>query len=105
MVEVAVVPVPEGLWRARTAFRNALAGLDLVEVEGHPAVTAWTHACCITCFQARHPGKEPRRVPDKARVLEMCCYCWKNTTGGIYDRNNPTDTRCKGHMTPTHSKE
>lgn len=67
-------------------------------------MSAWTHACCINCYQVRHPGKVPNRVPEGMRVLEMCCYCLRNTQGGIYDRNNPADTRCRGTNTPTHQE-
>jgi hypothetical protein len=67
-------------------------------------VSAWTHACCELCFLRRHPGQTPHRVPTGHRTLETCCYCFKATTGGIYDRENPADARCKGTLTKTHQE-
>jgi hypothetical protein len=43
-------------------------------------------------------------VPTGHRTLETCCYCFKATTGGIYDRENPADARCKGTLTKTHQE-
>lgn len=65
-------------------------------------MSRWTHACCEVCFLRRHPGQHPHRIPIMYRELETCCHCFKSTTAGIFDRDNPDDTRCKGHLTSTH---
>jgi hypothetical protein len=58
-------------------------------------MSRWTHAACGVCFSERHPD-----VPNPSRVatgeVENCCYCGKTTALGLYDRNDPEQTPCKG---------
>lgn len=65
--------------------------------------SAWTHSCCDRCYAARRPGQVPIRVPAHMRGLEMCCFCLRSTTSGIYYRADPQVTRCQ-LATPTHQE-
>lgn len=58
----------------------------------------WTHAICWACWERRtnergENGREPGRVIDAP--TETCCWCGRDTSFGIYTREDPTKvTRC-----------
>lgn len=54
----------------------------------------WTHAICNDCWDKENPGKVPRRLVNK--VVEDCCFCGQPTISGIYVKQHPADTPCRG---------
>ena len=57
-------------------------------------MSAWSHAICWGCWEARAPGRQPVRAlhPNP----ELCCLCRAVTTDGIYVRIDPAQVRCNG---------
>lgn len=55
---------------------------------------SWTHSICLTCWENREPGREAVKV--LAGEDEVCCFCGRGTTEGIYVREDPKDLRCQG---------
>lgn len=49
---------------------------------------------CQPCWNARHPGRTGHTVTGARE--KVCCYCGEHTTAGIFVRDDPTATRCKG---------
>lgn len=58
--------------------------------------SAWTHATCSRCWNARNPQRPSHR--EIAGPLARCCYCAAPTCSGIYVRANPSspELRCGG---------
>lgn len=56
---------------------------------------SWTHTKCDSCWQAA----EPERVPFRLRgaPAETCCWCGRQSTSGIYVREDPALLPCPGH--------
>ncbi|MFQ5503352.1 MAG: hypothetical protein ACE5F1_00985 [Planctomycetota bacterium] len=54
----------------------------------------WTHTFCDECWKARHADREPVRVKYLAR--KSCCGCGKQTTSGIWVREDPQALACRG---------
>lgn len=48
---------------------------------------SWTHAVCIDCWNIRKPGQEPVRIHNDD--TQVCCDCGKDTTDGVYIREDP----------------
>ena len=57
-------------------------------------MSKWTHAICNECWNARNPEREPYRVTEAEE--EKCCFCGLETLSGIYTREDPSKTLCKG---------
>jgi len=57
----------------------------------------WTHAICIPCWyqMGRNPGPalnhQIRGLPP-----ELCCYCRKQQSYGLYVRELPDNVPCQG---------
>ena len=62
----------------------------------------WNHAICEECWKKRKPGEEPVRIIGL--VAELCCFCGNPTLDGIYVRQDPKKTFCKGEAA-YHKKE
>jgi hypothetical protein len=61
-------------------------------------MSEWTHAICGHCWGRLNPNQV---IPIAVRKpeIEVCCFCGALTAGGIYVRQNPRGSRCKGtHM-------
>jgi hypothetical protein len=53
----------------------------------------WTHNQCDDCWDDAHPeGRVPVRMQDGRQ--EVCCFCGKPTTAGIYVRHDPRTLSC-----------
>jgi len=61
-------------------------------------VSKWNHAICQNCWNARHPVGIPYRIREEFldETAEPCCFCGKPQQSGIYVRENPNGTACKG---------
>jgi hypothetical protein len=57
-------------------------------------MSRWTHVICAECWNARNP--ERKAVAMICREEEICCYCGRRTTDGLYVRDNPDALPCKG---------
>jgi hypothetical protein len=64
-------------------------------------MSRWNHSMCEDCWNARNPD---RRVPVRARYPqeELCCYCGRKHSSGIYYRDDPKNVACKGEG-PAHA--
>lgn len=56
----------------------------------------WTHPMCDACWNFRHPDRRPVRVVGSWGDIEQCCFCRETTKSGIYVRQDPTMTPCRG---------
>ncbi len=56
--------------------------------------TLWTHNICAACWNLAQPGREPTTLLGPER--EMCCFCQRINTDGIYMRQDPQLVACKG---------
>jgi hypothetical protein len=54
----------------------------------------WPHPICLDCWDARNPGRVPRRIVEAES--EMCCFCGRRTTAGVYLRFDPSELLCGG---------
>lgn len=52
---------------------------------------SWTQACCLACFEDRHPGWIPTRLREPYRKKETCVYCGQPTKEGLYIRIDPKE--------------
>lgn len=62
-------------------------------------MSRWTHNACYDCYGKKYPKRTPHRLkPEEGQSLPMeaCCYCGKETPDGIYVRDDPETTPCKG---------
>jgi hypothetical protein len=60
-------------------------------------MSKWTHPICQRCWAKGHPGTTPVKVREWH--WERCCYCGKNTRGGIFIRQDPKHVPlCEGHQ-------
>jgi hypothetical protein len=58
-------------------------------------VSEWTHSQCDDCWDDRHPSpRTPVRTREKEQ--ELCCFCGTPNISGIYVREDPLKTLCKG---------
>lgn len=57
---------------------------------------SWTHTKCDSCWQAHEPGRVPFRLLREAPA-EPCCWCGRETTSGIYVREDPVLLPCQDH--------
>lgn len=55
----------------------------------------WTHAICDDCYLIRWPDRQPIRLVNVQ--LENCCFCGHETDSGIYTREDPENTQCRGN--------
>lgn len=69
-------------------------------------MSVWTHSICDPCWAKREPNRTPVRVryPEEGSNQSHCCFCGDHHGSGIYVRNNPTKTLCKG-TGPEHEEE
>lgn len=65
-------------------------------------ISKWRHTICTSCWKLRNGERDPVRMKDPE--LEICCWCHKLHSSGIYVRNNPRDTPCYGEHGPTASE-
>ena len=49
----------------------------------------WTQPICRACWYHRNPGRNPVQMTPEWRETEVCCWCGKDTTDGIYVREDP----------------
>ena len=54
----------------------------------------WTHAICGPCWKRREPNRDPVVLKDAATTV--CCFCRELTSEGIFVREDPKKTLCKG---------
>lgn len=62
-------------------------------------MSAWMHGCCVTCWNIFR--MEPKKDADTMTTCapEVCCWCGRVTTAGIYLRGDPATMECRGiHM-------
>jgi hypothetical protein len=57
-------------------------------------MSRWTHSICEGCWEKRDPNREPVRVKD--REVEIYCFCGLTHASGIYVREDPAKTLCRG---------
>lgn len=57
-------------------------------------MSVWTHSICIQCWIDKNPGHAPHHVYPAE--CDVCCFCGRETTDGIYVREDPNTTPCKG---------
>ena len=57
-------------------------------------MSKWNHSMCTDCWINSNPGRQP--VVVNIRSVEICCFCGRKTTSGIYVRYDPVALRCKG---------
>ena len=59
-------------------------------------MSRWTHNICTDCWEETQDVVVPTRVIEADK--EICCWCNKETTSGIYLRHDPDDPvlKCKG---------
>lgn len=70
-------------------------------------MSGWTHSICDPCWKKREPVRIPVRIrhdPADAPNQEHCCFCGNHHSSGIYVRQRPTFTPCKGQG-PEHEEE
>lgn len=53
----------------------------------HTDYTRWVHAICDACWDRLCPGQVPHRTLEPKE--EVCCYCDRATSSGIYTRGDP----------------
>jgi len=51
---------------------------------------SWTQPSCDDCWYLRNPGRDPQRINEPYRALDVCCYCGNHTESGIYVRTDPS---------------
>lgn len=56
----------------------------------------WTHPICDDCWTLRHPDRQAVRVVGTWGDVEQCCFCRHATRSGIYVRQDPTMSPCRG---------
>lgn len=47
----------------------------------------WTHSICPDCWDERYPNHVPFRI-TVVHPKEHCCFCGKDSTAGIYVRED-----------------
>lgn len=57
-------------------------------------MSEWTHPICELCWHLREPNRVPVRIKDAQK--ESCCFCGTATQSGIYVRQDPKTTLCRG---------
>ena len=57
-------------------------------------MSRWTHVICVQCWNAKNPDRPARETG--VGYDENCCYCGVATNDGIYIRDAPSNTACKG---------
>lgn len=57
-------------------------------------MSAWTHNICPTCWNARNPLRAAVLVELTGADFEVCCFCGRTTTSGIYLRHDPKTLAC-----------
>ena len=58
-------------------------------------MSRWTHSCCEGCWTIRS-GDHRTPVKIKEAEVDRCCFCGKVNIDGIYVREDPSKTLCKG---------
>jgi hypothetical protein len=71
-----------------------------LELGGRPIMSRWTHSCCDGCWPAYaekigRAGVLPMRMRTNV-PKEKCCYCGVEHQSGVYVRDDPETTSCKG---------
>ena len=66
-------------------------------------MSAWTHSICESCWNKKNPDRPAVHIvgvetDDDGDVAdpEVCCYCGKTHSSGIYVRGAPEETPCLG---------
>lgn len=59
-------------------------------------MSKWRHSICTDCWEKKNPGREPVRLLNEDAELDVCCFCSKPHSEGIYVRENPADMPCNG---------
>jgi hypothetical protein len=57
----------------------------------------WTHSMCSNCWNKRNPGQPAKvEVRSPGAIRQVCCFCGEYHWSGIYVREDPAKTLCKG---------
>lgn len=54
----------------------------------------WTHRICADCWNSRNPNRQPVVITEDCRQPEICCFCGKETTAGIFVRHDQKELKC-----------
>lgn len=57
-------------------------------------MSEFTHHFCDPCWRVTHGQRIPYRVIDAAD--DVCCYCGRESSSGIYVREDPSLLPCRG---------
>lgn len=49
----------------------------------------WNQPLCDLCWHAENPDRQATRLLPRARSIEQCCMCGRDTLSGIYVRKDP----------------
>jgi hypothetical protein len=62
-----------------------------------PPMSLWTHNICWDCWNEQEGRPRQPSLPKLGETpSDVCCWCGKPNTDGIYKRADPEETRCKG---------
>ena len=63
----------------------------------------WNHSICEKCWNEKNPDREPIRIREEFRdeKPEACCFCSSPHNSGIYVRQDPNLTACRGQHETT----
>lgn len=56
-------------------------------------MAGWTHLICEDCWNERHPTRRAVKVSFDDGA--PCCFCGKDTSSGIYVREDPATLDCR----------
>jgi hypothetical protein len=60
-------------------------------------MSSFTHSICYDCWDNKNPDKKaPRNPLISIDLAEKCCFCGERHCTGIFVREKPELTRCKG---------
>lgn len=59
-------------------------------------MSRWNHAICGECWLLKHPDEPRWPAVVVGAEAQTCCYCGRETVLGIFVRDDPAATPCKG---------
>lgn len=61
-------------------------------------MSAWVHNICLDCWCAQQKADGLTiDLSSEEGPEDVCCWCGKRTSSGIYQRADPEETRCNGN--------
>lgn len=57
-------------------------------------MSKWTHSICTFCWNRQNPHRTIEE--STAGESEICCWCFVRHSSGIYLRDDPKETPCRG---------